>query len=118
MTICKLCNKKFKNYEYSNRTRCGSCNTKIRRFRAKSATVKYLGEKRVRCGWNGNRAAFQFHHTDPRKKDFIIGNVANKSWDSIKFASRPIPAASRSLEDSAGLFRGRHQGNFVIRERP
>ncbi|MBU6389995.1 hypothetical protein KGQ31_00405, partial [Patescibacteria group bacterium] len=31
----------------------------------------------------------------------------------IKFASRLIPAASRSLEDSAGLFRGRHQGNFV-----
>jgi len=26
----------------------------------------------------------QFHHKDADKKDFIIGNVGNKSWDSIK----------------------------------
>ena len=64
--------------------RCGSCNTKIRRYRAKAAAVKYLGGKCATCGWVGNQAAFQLHHTDPSKKDFIIGNVANKSWDSIK----------------------------------
>lgn len=84
MTICRLCNQKFKNYEYRCRTRCGSCNTKIRRFRAKAAAIKYLGGKCVKCGWSGNQAALQFHHKDPSKKDFIIGNVANKSWDSIK----------------------------------
>lgn len=66
------------------RSRCGSCNTKIRRFRAKAAAVKYLGGKCTNCGWQGNQAALQFHHTDPKKKEFIIGNVANKSWDSIK----------------------------------
>ena len=36
------------------------------------------------CGWQGDQAALQFHHTDPRKKDFIIGNAANKNWDVIK----------------------------------
>lgn len=84
MTVCKLCNKIFKKYEYRNRTRCSSCNTKIRRFRAKAAAIKLLGGKCQKCGWSGNQAALQFHHKDPREKDFIIGNVANKSWDSIK----------------------------------
>ena len=84
MTICKLCGKKFKNYEYRHRTRCGSCNTKIRRFRAKAAAIKYLGGKCERCGWHENQSGLQFHHKDPIQKEFIIGNVANKSWDSIK----------------------------------
>lgn len=84
MDICKLCGNEFKDYQNKQRARCGSCNTKIRRFRAKAAAIKYLGEKCENCGWQGNQAAFQFHHTNPEKKDFIIGNVANKKWDFIK----------------------------------
>jgi len=84
MKICKLCHNKFKDYQNKNRTRCGSCNTKIRRFRTKAAAIKYLGGKCQKCGWNGNQAALQFHHKDSKTKDFNIGNVANKSWDSIK----------------------------------
>ena len=38
----------------------------------------------MKCGWHGNQAALQFHHKNSKEKDFIIGNVANKSWDSIK----------------------------------
>lgn len=67
-----------------NRTRCGSCNTKIRRHRAKMAAIKYLGGKCDICGWTGNQAVFQFHHKNPSEKDFTVGNVSNKSWDSIK----------------------------------
>ena len=84
MKICKLCNGTIKNNKHANRSRCGSCNTKIRRFRAKAAAIKYLGGKCERCGWFGNQAALQFHHKDSKTKDFEIGNVANKSWDSIK----------------------------------
>lgn len=84
MRVCILCHNKFKDYQGRNRNRCGSCNTKIRRFRSKSAAIKYLGGKCVKCGWRGNQAAFQFHHQDPDKKDFVIGNVANKSWDAIR----------------------------------
>lgn len=84
MRICKLCNNEFKDYQYKNRSRCGSCNTKIRRFRAKAAAIKYLGGKCKKCGWCGNQAALQFHHINSAKKDFVIGNVANKSWDVIK----------------------------------
>ena len=38
----------------------------------------------MRCGWLGNQAAMQFHHVDSKRKEFMIGNVGNKSWDSIK----------------------------------
>ena len=80
---CKLCGKTYADYQGRNRTRCGACNTKIRRYRAKAAAIKYLGGKCMHCGWSGNQAALQFHHTDPSIKDFVIGNVANKSWDAI-----------------------------------
>lgn len=82
MKICKLCKLKFE--QKKNRTRCGSCNTKIRRFRAKAAAIKYLGGKCIKCGWRGNQAALQFHHKNPSRKDFIVGNVANKNWEKIK----------------------------------
>lgn len=82
--ICKLCGNKFKDYQQRSRSRCGSCNTKIRRFRAKAAAIKYFGGKCLKCGWSGNQAALQFHHLNSKEKDFNIGNVANKSWDSIK----------------------------------
>lgn len=84
MKTCILCSKKFKDYQDKGRKRCGSCNTKIRRFRAKAAAIKLLGERCSQCGWRGNQAALQFHHAEPNKKDFTLGNVANKSWDAIK----------------------------------
>jgi hypothetical protein len=76
---CKLCGRVLKG---SRRKRCNSCNTKIRRYRAKKAAVAYLGSKCNRCGWCGNIAGFDFHHRGD--KDFNIGNVANKSWEIIK----------------------------------
>jgi hypothetical protein len=84
MDICSVCGKEFKNYGNSKRTRCGGCNTKIRRYRAKIAAVKYKGGKCVKCGWAGNIAAFEFHHKNPEEKDFQIGNVANKKWEIIR----------------------------------
>jgi len=84
MKICRLCSNKIKNNQKRNRGRCGSCNTKIRRFRVKAAAIKLLGGKCIKCGWHGNQAALQFHHSSPGKKDFMIGNVANKSWDKIR----------------------------------
>ena len=82
MRICKLCGNEFKNYQSRCIARCGSCNTKIRRFRAKAAAIEFLGSKCKNCGWHGNQAALQFHHL--KGKDFTIGNFANISCDSIK----------------------------------
>ncbi len=84
INICRLCDKKYEDYQKLGRTRCGPCNTKIRRYRAKAAAIKYLGGICTKCGWNGNQAALQFHHTDPKRKDFMIGNVANRKWEIIR----------------------------------
>lgn len=79
---CRLCDRFIKNNS-ANRTRCMSCNTKIRRLRAKMAAVKLLGGKCRRCGFSGHVAAFEFHHVRG-KKEFAIGNVSNKSWATIR----------------------------------
>jgi predicted HNH restriction endonuclease len=84
MRLCGLCQNKFKDYQAKNRNRCGSCNTKIRRFRAKAAAIKLLGGACSACGWHGNQAALQFHHKSKNAKEFTIGNVANKNWETIK----------------------------------
>ena len=115
MFICRLCNKNFRHYGDQPRqtNRCGACNTKIRRFRAKAAAIKYLGGKCQKCGWHGNQAAIQFHHKNPDEKDFIIGNVANKSWDSIKKEMRKcilLCANCHMIEHSTKL------GNKFIKE--
>jgi hypothetical protein len=111
MEFCKLCNKKFKDYQKRGRTRCGSCNTKIRRFRTKAAAIEFLGGKCKKCGWKGDQAALQFHHL--KGKDFTIGNVANKSWDSIKNEMKKcilLCANCHSVEHSSKL------GNEFIKE--
>lgn len=80
---CELCGNKIKQYNNGNRKRCGSCNTRIRRYRTKKRGVEYLGGKCVRCNWSGNIAAFEFHHID-NNKEFNIGSANNKSWDILK----------------------------------
>ena len=81
---CRLCKKEFKDYQNKKRTRCGSCNTKIRRMRNKNRAIEYLGGSCVRCGYNEHPAALQFHHTDSSTKEFNIGQVANRAWDIIE----------------------------------
>lgn len=77
---CKLCQRPlFGNRRY----RCNSCNTKIRRIRAKNAAIAYLGGKCVECGYDKHPAGLEFHHVTG-DKDFTIANVANRAWEIIK----------------------------------
>lgn len=77
---CGLCGNKIKDHR---RRRCGSCLTRIRRYRTKMAAVKYLGGKCQRCGWSGHPATFAFHHVRG-KKEFQIGHAANRRWELVK----------------------------------
>lgn len=77
---CSICRRIFSD---SRRKRCNSCNTKIRRYRAREHAIKVLGGCCVDCGYTGDQAAFDFHHTQG-KKEFNIGSAANKSWSVIK----------------------------------
>lgn len=81
-TNCKLCKKDLGENE-RNRSKCQSCATRIRRYRTKTAAVKYKGGKCERCGWTGPIAAFEFHHIDDNK-EFAVGACANKKWEVVK----------------------------------
>lgn len=66
---------------------CKTCRCKYqteRRKKIKRQAVEYLGGKCQRCGYKTERMiAYDFHHKDPTKKDFSIGQQA-KSFESIK----------------------------------
>lgn len=69
------------------RSICKQCVTKrtLAKNRAmKRRMVEYKGGKCVICGYNRNPAGFDFHHTDPTKKDLALGKMRNRSFDKIK----------------------------------
>lgn len=66
----------------TRRKRCDYCTQKIRRYRVKAAGVKYLGGKCIKCGYDKNIGALQFHHIGDDKL-FQIGEVSNRSWEFI-----------------------------------
>lgn len=83
---CILCNNQILIEKERNRSRCGTCNTNIRRYRGKKKAVDYKGGSCEKCDWSGNIAGFDFHHRDPSEKDFEItaNTIASMSWDKIK----------------------------------
>lgn len=82
-SVCRLCGNKHKQYQDRGRTRCGSCNTKVRRVRNSLAAIAYLGGKCLDCG-ETHPACLEFHHRNPGDKEFTIGSAANKSWEVLQ----------------------------------
>jgi len=66
------------------RTRCGSCEVKIRRYRIKLAAIALLGGKCARCGFDGSQVAFDFHHIGKGNKDFSIAAAGTIAWDRLR----------------------------------
>jgi len=60
----KFCSKKCKNKTGVDR----------RRKKMKKFAVDHLGGKCTRCGYNKCIAALEFHHRDPKEKEFGIGS--------------------------------------------
>ena len=50
------------------------------RHRTKEKLVDAFGGKCICCGYKNFRGALEFHHLDPKNKDFSIGSVSIKSW--------------------------------------
>lgn len=68
-TMCKECRKTY---------------TSSRRIDLKLKAIEYKGGKCLRCGYSDTSfvAVFDFHHLDPKQKDFSISN-SSKSWEKI-----------------------------------
>ena len=94
---CEICSAKFETNS-SSRIYCYDCSgeslrlkydtrkhqkTILRRSMKKQA-IKMLGGKCSKCGYDKCIDALEFHHTDPRKKDFKLGSGNTMSWKEYK----------------------------------
>ena len=56
-----------------------------KRQKLKLQALEYKGGKCVKCGYDNSVNALQFHHLDPKQKDFGIASSGHtRSWDKIK----------------------------------
>lgn len=56
-----------------------------RRLELRFKAYKYKGGKCQKCGYQGLPACFDFHHTNPKEKQFSISHHPHtRSWDRVK----------------------------------
>ena len=94
---CEICEKKFETNSKS-RIYCYECSGEstrinnetrkhqktILRRNMKKQAIKMLGGKCSICGYNRCIDALEFHHKDPKQKDFKIGSGNTMSWKDYK----------------------------------
>lgn len=95
--VCKICENEFETDNYS-RIYCYICSgdstrksnetrkhqKTILRRSMKLQAIKLLGNKCSICGYNKCIDALEFHHTNPKEKDFKLGSGNTLSWDEYK----------------------------------
>ena len=79
MNYCKNCGKATNTKGFE----CNNCVSNRRRLETKRKAVDHLGGKCTKCGYDKHLAALEFHHLDPKQKDFTLGKVLNRKWSSI-----------------------------------
>lgn len=93
--ICPICENSFvpKNAAANQRLCCYDCmpdGIQLTRgmFLAKLKQVK--GGRCIRCGYNTCLKALEFHHIDPKQKDFTISNDHFKLQDAVEESKKCI----------------------------
>ncbi len=95
--LCEICDKEFET-DSKSRLYCYNCsgestrsdnNTRkhqktILRRSMKLQAIKLLGGKCSICGYNKSVDALEFHHEDPKEKDFKLGSGNTMSWREYK----------------------------------
>ena len=57
----------------------------LRRNNLKKMAIEYKGGCCQECGYDKAKTALEFHHLDPKKKDFGISSKGHtRSWEKIK----------------------------------
>lgn len=78
--VCRLCGKPS---TLRRPKECGSCSVKKARNRKKLRAIEWKGGACEQCGYNRNAAGLIFHHTDPKTKEFGLGEGWNQSWKRV-----------------------------------
>lgn len=84
-TVKKYTDKKMFIYENEEERRKSNYN-KVKRFRKKTKlkAVEYKGGSCEICNYNKCIEALEFHHLDPKEKDFGISANTNRAWKKIE----------------------------------
>lgn len=61
--------------------KCNHANVLERQRKFKLKCIEYLGGKCQRCGYNKYIGALEFHHLDPKQKDFEVSKLKLTSWN-------------------------------------
>lgn len=68
-----------------DRRECPACRSMEKRTTNKKILVEYKGGKCIKCGYNENIEALQFHHRNPKDKEYNISEeMKNKKIDELK----------------------------------
>lgn len=81
---CVECRTKYKAEYKERRSKRNSQKVIEWRRQLKIKAVEYKGGKCFRCGYDKSLRALQFHHRDPKEKDFAISRPNPRSWDKVK----------------------------------
>lgn len=94
--ICILCKTNFISNNIK-RLYCYECSPsglspsealRFKKRKLKSILIQYKGGKCCKCGYNKYQGALQFHHLDPKQKEFTISHInlndTNFSIDKLK----------------------------------
>lgn len=71
--------------KYKDRAEYMIAAVKKRRARLKQLAVEYRGGKCELCGYDRDISALEFHHKDPRSKDFgLSARGLTRSWERVQ----------------------------------
>lgn len=62
---------------------CHSKNSLNKRLKFKQKCVDYKGGNCIKCNYNKDLTALEFHHINPQEKEFEPSRMMNKSWETI-----------------------------------
>lgn len=75
-------------FSISKNPRCKKCAVESvtkRRQKLKEKAILYKGGKCEKCGYNKCNAALDFHHLDPKEKDFALSSKGiTRGWERVK----------------------------------
>lgn len=83
-TIKKIVENKNRKLTETERKEYNYNHVKNFRKRNKERAVEYKGGKCEKCGYEKCTSALEFHHLEPKEKDFSPSQNMNMAWDKIK----------------------------------
>ena len=84
--VCASCSRK---YHYDKRaghgtTDCNSCRANRHRNKKRGMAIALLGGQCSKCGYSRCQEALDFHHVNPKGKEFTVSSFFNLSWKRIQ----------------------------------